>query len=172
MKIFLIGYMGSGKSKIGQKLSEMLGFNFIDLDAYIQDKEGMSISEFFTKRGEIYFRRKERDYIMELLDQDDVVIALGGGTPCYGDIMDVLVSEPDSTTIHLKTSIPQLVSRLWTERAKRPLIAHLSTQEELTEFIGKHLFERNVFYLKSEQSVVTNDKTIEDIAIELQSLLE
>lgn len=171
MTIILIGYMGSGKSTIGQKLSELLKLDFIDLDTYIQNKEGESIPELFKTRGEIYFRKIENQYLGEVLSMKNAIISLGGGTPCYGDNMQSINTTTTSKSIYLKASIPNLVERLYNERAERPLIAHLTNKNELSEFIGKHLFERSFFYSQADVTVAVDGKTVnkimEDIVMEL-----
>ena len=91
MILVLMGYMGSGKSTLGRKLSEILGFSFIDLDDFITTNESMEIKEIFNKKGEIYFRKKETEYLTKLLEENnDLVLSLGGGTPCYGKNLDII----------------------------------------------------------------------------------
>lgn len=163
MVIILIGYMGSGKSTIGEQLSKTLKVGLIDLDDYIQEQEQLTIPEIFKSKGEIYFRKKEHTYLKEVLKHDNVILSLGGGTPCYGDNMEAILSTPGAHSIYLKSSIPNLVQRLASEKSERPLIAHLKTEEALTEFIGKHLFERSYYYNQSHQTLLTDGKTIESI---------
>ena len=91
MKIVLSGYMASGKSAVGQQLSDKLNIKFIDLDFYIETGEAASITSIFKTKGEIYFRKKESEYLQELLDlNNDCIISLGGGTPCYGNNMELI----------------------------------------------------------------------------------
>ncbi len=168
MIIFLIGYMGSGKSTIGLKLSHSLQFEYIDLDDYIEDMEGMSVSELFKSKGEIYFRKKETHYLHLLLSSKNTVISLGGGTPCYASNMEMIVTASGARSIYLKASIGVLVERLFSERTKRPLISHLQTKEELTEFIGKHLFERSYFYSQADSVVSVDEKNVDQIVEELE----
>ena len=171
MTIILMGYMGSGKSTIGQKLSEILKFDFVDLDEYIENEEGKSIPELFKTKGEIYFRKVESRYLSDVLSLENTIISLGGGTPCYGDNMKVINKSNTGVSIYLKVLIPNLVARLYDEKATRPLIAHLKSKEELTEFIGKHLFERSFFYSQADMTVSVDGKSvneiIEDIIMEL-----
>ncbi len=171
MIIILIGYMGSGKSTIGQKLSEILKFECIDLDDYIQKMEQLTISQIFERRGEIYFRKIEHTYLKELLGRNNIILSLGGGTPCYGSNMDAILNTEVAHSIYLKSSIPNLVNRLRSEKSQRPLISHLQTDEELTEFIGKHLFERSYYYSQSHQTLLTDGKTIEAITEEIVASL-
>lgn len=157
MKIILLGYMGSGKTFVGSELANVLEVDFIDLDVYIQEKEQLKISDIFFKKGEIYFRKIERKYLEELLENDKkCVISLGGGTPCYFDTITFLKNRPTVTTIYLEVSVVNLCNRLFLQKAQRPLIAHLKTKEALVEFVGKHLFERVVFYNKATVKVNAN----------------
>ena len=81
--------MGSGKSTLGKILAQEQEMNFIDFDHFLEEKEGKSIAKIFEERGEIYFRKKESEYLNELLQgYDNTIISLGGGTPCYGDAME------------------------------------------------------------------------------------
>ncbi|MBO3099856.1 shikimate kinase [Gelidibacter pelagius] len=171
MSIVLIGYMGSGKSTIGKKLSEIINFEFIDLDDYIQKKENLSIPQIFEAKGEIYFRKREHLYLKEVLQLNNIILSLGGGTPCYGNNMDTILNAENTHSIYLKSSIPILVRRLTPEKTQRPLIAHLKSDEELTEFIGKHLFERSYYYSQSNQTIVTDGKSISAIAEEIVASL-
>lgn len=171
MIIILIGYMGSGKSTIGRKLSKILNFELIDLDDYIEKKEQLTIPQIFEAKGEIYFRKKEHTYLKELLGLTNVILSLGGGTPCYGGNMDAILSAAEVHSIYLKSSITNLVERLRLEKSQRPLIAHLQTDEDLTEFIGKHLFERSFYYSQSHQTILTDGKTIEAITEEIVASL-
>ncbi len=155
MKIVLLGYMGSGKSTIGRLLAQKLEVPFVDLDAYIEEQEQATIKEIFASKGEIFFRKKEHQYLQEVLQQEHFVLALGGGTPCYSQNME-MVLQHTSEVFYLKMSIPALSARLRNEKADRPLIKHL-THEELPEFIGKHLFERSPFYTQAPK-IIDADK--------------
>jgi len=163
MTIILIGYMGSGKSVVGKKLSDVLGYDFIDFDDYIQKKEGKTIKEIFNGRGELYFRKMESKYVQEVLSNPNTVISLGGGTPCYGNNMNLIRSIKNASSVYLKTSVLVLSKRLFPERNQRPLISQIENKEKLTEFIAKHLFERTPYYTKSDITVNTDDKTIDEI---------
>jgi len=147
MKLVLLGYMGSGKSSVGKLLSEALQYKFTDLDHYIEMSEGMTISQLFKEKGEIYFRRNEATAMTKIISEEKkIVIATGGGTPCYGTVMDDLLANDEVVTIYLKNSLETLTERLFTEKSERPLITHLKTEVELNDFIRKHLFERSYYY--------------------------
>ena len=165
MKIVLIGYMASGKSAVGRELSQILAYPFLDLDDYIELKEGKSISAIFADDGEIYFRAIEANYLLELLsNEDDLVLSLGGGTPCYGSNIDVILEK--SISYYLKTSIQTIHSRLMHEKSKRPLVASIS-KDGLQEFIARHLFERRSFYERANYQVTTDNLTITEVVSQL-----
>ncbi len=171
MKIVLLGYMASGKSTIGKILAEKMQISFIDLDAYIEEKEKMSVSDVFKEKGEIYFRKQEHVYLKELLDKkEDFVLSLGGGTPCYAGNMNVLLSYDDVTSIYLKTSIQTIMERLVNEKSQRPLVARLN-EDELAEFIAKHLFERSYYYNQATHKLVVDNKDVDETVEDLQVLL-
>ncbi|MET6991760.1 shikimate kinase [Sediminicola arcticus] len=169
MKIVLVGYMGSGKTTVGKELSKYLGFRFLDLDAYIEDKTGMKIAAIFKEKGELSFRKLEHQFVLEILENNlDVVLSTGGGTPCYSGNMEV-ISRHTNNVFYLRVSIPELVKRLSKEKSKRPLIAHIE-DEALPEFFGKHLFERSPFYSLATHTI-PSDGTPQDIALEIKSRL-
>lgn len=164
MNIFLIGYMASGKSTVGKLLANKLDFDFLDLDTYIQAKESMDVPTIFSKKGEIYFRKKETESLKEIIDDlDHTVVALGGGTPCYGNNMEILKSSKNSKSVYLKVSIIQLSKRLLGEKETRPLVSHLKSEQEMMEFIGKHLFERQFFYNQSNIVIDTDNISADEI---------
>lgn len=172
MNVILIGYMASGKSSIGKILANELNCSFIDLDNYIEEKEKTSIAHIFKSKGEIYFRRLETTYLKAVLENENkIILSLGGGTPCYGNNMDLIINNPDFKSVYLKASIPTLVNRLKNEKSKRPLIAHIETDDLLMEFIGKHLFERSQFYNLAEIKITTDNKSEIAIVEELLSNL-
>ena len=170
MKIVLLGYMGSGKTTIGMKLAEFLDFDFLDLDHYIEEAEGVSIAEIFQSKGEIYFRKKEHDYLKKILsNKKDFVLSTGGGTPCYGVNMDVILNGTKNV-FYLKNSIKQLLNRLLSEKEHRPLIKNIE-DNDLPEFIGKHLFERSFFYERAHHTILCDDKDPMTITKEIGGLL-
>lgn len=161
--------MGSGKSHIAKLLSDRLGIKLIDIDKEISKKNKMTIAEMFQKKGEIFFRRQERALLEEIVaTEDSCILSLGGGTPAYYNNMELI--NQNSESIFLRTSVKNLTERLLKQKHKRPLIANISDQD-LPEFIAKHLFERNIFYNKAKYTVNTDDKTPEMIVEELCDLL-
>jgi len=172
MVIVLLGYMASGKSTIGKILAKNLNYEFIDLDDFIMEKEALTVSEIFKQKGEIYFRKLETRYLKDLLSQyNNVVLSLGGGTPCYANNMEGILQTENATSIYLKASLEKLVNKLEINKESRPLVAHLKTKEDLTEFIGKHLFERSYFYNQARIILTTDGKKkkeiVEDIILKL-----
>lgn len=170
MKIVLLGYMGSGKSTIAAGLAKKLQISTFDLDNFIAINEKMSINELFRLKGEIYFRKIETYYLKELLSKNEgLVIALGGGTPCYGNNMQEILK--GSTSVYLKASIKTLADRLEKEKLSRPLIAGLP-ENGLEEFIAKHLFERRNYYEQANHIISIDGKTIENTVEEISSLIQ
>ncbi|MDB4199364.1 shikimate kinase [Polaribacter sp.] len=170
MKIVLLGYMASGKSTIGREISKKLDMKFIDLDDYISEKEKRSISDIFKAKGEIYFRSIENLYLTEILNsKDSFILSLGGGTPCYSNNMDLILNS-QVASIYIKASIKTLVTRLTSEKNKRPLVAELEN-DALIEFVAKHLFERRFFYEQASITINTEDKSLEEITTEIRILL-
>ena len=172
MNIYLMGYMGSGKSAVGKELATRLGYSLIDFDDYIETKENATISSIFKEKGEIYFRKKEAAYLIELTEtiKDKTIISLGGGTPCYGVNLET-IKKTGSISLYLNTSVQELTARLWGERSKRPLISLQESQESLEEYIRKHLFERGFYYNQARHSIKTNDKSVNDIVQEIMTEL-
>lgn len=159
MKIFLTGYMGSGKSVVGKILAKKLNYKYVDLDDQIEVIQGISINDIFNEKGELYFRKLESQILDDILENNsDMVISLGGGTPCYGDNFDRICKQKDTKTVYLKASIQTLTERLFPEKIQRPVIAHLETREALEEFIRKHIFERAYYYSQSDNSVNVDGK--------------
>jgi shikimate kinase len=170
MKIVLLGYMGSGKSTIGRQLAHDLNLTFIDLDRYIENREQEKIPTIFNQRGELYFRKKEHEYLNDiLLEKQDFVLATGGGTPCYSDNMAVITSNT-AASFYLKLSVKGLVDRLIKEKADRPLIKNIP-DTDLSEFIGKHLFERSYYYNQAEHRINIDNKVPIEIVQEIKKYL-
>ncbi len=170
MKIILLGYMGCGKSTIGRILAKELGICFLDLDSCIEKAEKTTVSELFKEKGEIYFRKKEAAHLRDiLLHNKDFVLAVGGGTPCYAQNMKA-ISEITSNTIYLKLPLEELVLRLRKEKSHRPLIKSIPN-EDLKDFIGKHLFERSFFYEQAAKTLKCETKSPQKLVSEIKTLL-
>ncbi len=170
MKIILVGYMGSGKSTIGKQLSKNVGIPFYDLDEIIQKTENETIKYIFETKGEVYFRKIESLIFRSFIkNTNDFILALGGGTPCYANNHEIL-QQQDINSFYLKGSIDTLTDRLFQENENRPLIAKLS-ENELEEYIRKHLFDRSYYYLQSKEVVLIDNKSIETISDEIEQKL-
>jgi shikimate kinase len=161
MIIFLVGFMGSGKSTIGQRLARRLGYSFIDMDARLEGEQGMTINEIFEKLGEKAFREMESDLLKEMVTLQDAVISTGGGLPCSGNNMDLINRK--GVSIYLRMEPAALLRRLSRGKSRRPLIRHLSRQE-LETFINEKLREREPVYLRAHHTVsgvnVNTDKLV------------
>lgn len=169
-KIILLGYMGCGKSTIANKLSGMIQIPYVDLDEYIEKKTNLTINQIFENHGEIYFRKLEHTFFVELLNlPEQIIIGLGGGTPCYANNHELLKGD-GVMSIYLKASIDTLFNRLASNKSKRPLIADKS-DDEMKEFIAKHLFDRNFYYNHAMHKVTVDDKSIEETVNDILNLL-
>lgn len=147
MRILLIGYMGSGKSTLGRWLAKRLGYTFIDMDDLIETEENATISEIFATKGESEFRLIEQATIAKLNNYHNVVIATGGGTPCFFDNAKKL--NELGITIYLKITPHVLVDRLKGATHMRPILANKTDHEMLT-FITQKLVEREPYYNKAK----------------------
>lgn len=169
-KIVLVGYMAVGKTTIAKLLSEKINFRAVDLDDLIEKKVGLSIKEIFNQKGEIYFRKIEHQIFKDIIQSDEsLIISTGGGTPCYAENHLFLTSK-NVNSFYLKASINVLLARLKTEKGKRPVLANKS-DDDLQEFIAKHLFERSYFYNQAGFTVMVDDKSSDEIAEEIIKLL-
>lgn len=155
MRIFLVGFMGSGKSYTGKLLAQKSGFPLIDLDQWIETKYQTSISEIFSSKGEDKFREIEKDALHEMAAFDNVIVACGGGTPCYYDNMAWM--KKNGITVYLKASPALLAERLEKERGKRPLLSNLNTYQQLLAFIKNKLEERVSYYGQADLIIDQDD---------------
>ena len=170
MKIILIGYMGSGKSTIARLLSKSMNFEFQDLDEIIEKELNLSVATIFEQKGEVFFRKLEHQVLQRMLqNKENLILSLGGGTPCFANNQDLLKKE-GVITIYLKASIEKLYDRLRNQKSNRPLIAN-KNEEEMKEFIAKHLFERSYYYNQAKYIISTDDKSTQETVSEIKSLL-
>lgn len=147
IRIFLIGFMGAGKTTLGRYLASELGVSFCDLDIFIEQRFRKSVSDIFAQHGEAGFREIERNMLHEVGEFEDVVIACGGSTPLFFDNMDYMLARGE--TIYLNASVDTLVRRLKEARSKRPLIAQKS-DEELELFVKSEIKRREPGYLRAK----------------------
>jgi shikimate kinase len=163
MKIFLIGFMGSGKTYWGKLLSAKLQLPFFDLDAVIIKTENKSVSDIFTEKGEEYFRYKEKEVLEELVnDHDKFILSCGGGTPCFFNSIEFM--KKNGIVIWLNTSVFILKERLLKEKMSRPLVRTIG-DNELKNYIIRKLGERKMYY---EQA----DIMVHEDAVSLENLIE
>ena len=148
-RIFLLGYMGAGKTTLGRALAAELGLQFIDLDCYIEERFRKTISQIFVEKGEEEFRNIERRMLHEVGEFEDVIISTGGGTPCFFDNVEYMNAQ--GTTVFLDVPVERLFIRLSIARHKRPLIRE-KNDEELRTFIAEQLGKRLPHYSKAQYS--------------------
>ncbi len=164
MKIYLIGYMGSGKTTIGKTVAEKLQWQFLDTDEMIEKRYEMEISDIFRLYGESEFRGAEQEILKELAGVENAVVSAGGGAPCFFDNMELM--NKTGKTFYINLPPNQLAERLLTTNLDtRPLLAKLS-KEELEKFIVENLNKREHFYLQAHYSVSGSDEEIENQIID------
>ena len=147
MRIYLVGYMGCGKSTIGRKVAEILGISFVDLDKYIEERYFRSVPAIFAEEGEERFREKERLSLLEVSQFENVIVGTGGGAPCFYDNMEVMNN--NGITVYIAPDTDVLAMRLLKSKNERPLITGKSP-EELIKFIDQALLKRAPFYEKAK----------------------
>ena len=154
MRIYLIGYMGCGKSTMGRALAAALNLSFIDLDTFLEEKYFRTIPQIFAEEGEAGFRKKEQKVLHEVAAFDDIVVATGGGAPCFFDNMEVMNNS--GYCIFLDVDTASLVKRLVNARIERPIIKGKSA-EELHHFIEEMMQKRRPFYEKAHYIIKGNE---------------
>ena len=160
--------MGSGKSLISNKLISIKKIKKIDLDFEISKELGLSIPKIFEKRGELFFRKKEKEILERIFSlKEECILSLGGGTPCYYNNIEII--NKNSISIYLRAKVDTLVKRLLEDKIHcRPLINRIP-DEQLPEFIGQHLFERNHFYNQAKIIIDTDNLAAEEVVDEILS---
>ena len=166
-RIFLIGYMGSGKTTVGQLLAARLGYSFIDMDTHIENKQFQSVSHIFAEQGEERFRLLEQQCLHEIGEFNEVIISTGGGVPCFYDNMEYMNRQ--GTTFYLKLSPAELAERLEGMAGnKRPLLAG-KKGDELCRFIQEGLKSREAFYSQAAYCV---SGEVESIVTQIDELVK
>lgn len=157
MRIYLIGYMGSGKTTIGKMVAKEAGLDFLDTDKAIEDKFGLSIADIFSEYGEQSFRKAEDELLMQISQMDNVVIACGGGMSCRRQNIDLI--KKSGVSIYLKYEAASLAERLKSESNVRPLLTGKQA-DELQEFIKHHLESRESFYCQADVNINAEGKSV------------
>jgi len=166
MRIFLIGFMGSGKTHWGKLLSQKTGAPFFDLDKVIVDEESKSIAQIFQEKGEEYFRYKEKEVMEQIVDEHEtIILSCGGGTPCFFNNIDFM--KDSGTVVWLNTCIDTLVERLLKEKNHRPLIKNID-DKNLKAFILKKLQDRRLYYEQASIIVAEESLTIDSLSTLIQ----
>ncbi|MDT8309448.1 MAG: shikimate kinase [Bacteroidales bacterium] len=168
MVIYLIGYMGSGKTKLGKKLAARIGFKFIDLDKLFEQQHHTTIADYFNSYGEESFRKEEQQILYSMEKTSKAVVSTGGGTPCYQD--NIAFMNKTGVTVYLQLSAQSLAHRLRVSSANRPLLENIG-DEHFDSFIQQHLAERENYYLKAHFVVKGEDLTGEMLYKALNSIL-
>ena len=159
--IFLIGYMGCGKSFWGKAIADSLAYDFIDLDELIEKREGLSIPEIFEQLGETTFRERERLALESLSElKMPAVISTGGGTPCFQNNMDRMNAMGE--TLFLMASPAVLKQNILKSSSVRPIVQTIP-ENELEDYIANHLEERLPFYQQAHLSVNVDGLNLEDL---------
>lgn len=161
--VWIVGYMGSGKSTVGKRLASLLDLTFTDSDEWIESRSGKTIAEIFEQEGEASFREWERRFVDEL-PAERCIIACGGGLPCYNQLMDELLVT--GWVIYLEASVTTLVRHLHGEREHRPLLKAL-TDGELSEVIRLRLEARDPVYRRAHCIVSIDGKAVKQIVEEV-----
>lgn len=159
LRIFLVGFMGCGKSTVGRRLAKALGWSCIDTDSFVECRYHQTVSHIFETQGEAGFRKIERVVLNELADYEQVVISTGGGLACFADNMALMNAR--GLTIYLRTPATVLAERLWHAKTQRPLLRGKS-RDELTQFVADLLAQRAPFY--EQAAVIVDVKTNDDFA--------
>lgn len=162
MKIFLVGYMGCGKSTLGRKLAKAMDMLFVDMDSMIEEREGAAINDIFRYEGEAYFRQRERALIEELaLSEDNLIVSTGGGAPAWRDNMQRMNAIGEC--FYLRRTAQQIASRLSPHgRQKRPKLRGLN-DEELVAFMTENMAQREPFYAQAKHCIDCASKSDEEI---------
>lgn len=157
MKIFLIGFMGSGKTHWGKQLSDRLQLPFYDLDEVIATEDQRPIPEIFSASGEEYFRMKEKEVLEKLIDENDsMILSCGGGTPCF--LNNIKTMKKNGVVIWLNTHVEILMQRLFKEKAQRPLLRNIN-DADLKSYIVRKVNERRMYYEQAD-IMVDNENSI------------
>lgn len=166
MRIYLIGYMYSGKTTVGHKLAQRLGYRWADLDQILETTFHTTIPLFFKHYGEEAFRKIEQKMLHSTAEQDDIVISTGGGTPCHFDNMQWI--NQHGTSVFFDVTVPTLLRRAAASRKPRPILAPLSESERET-YVRQQLDERRPFYQRADIIFPADDPDLDQLVRLLQT---
>lgn len=170
MKVFLIGFMASGKTTLGIALAKTLNYEFIDLDAYIENKYHKSVKQIFEFKGEDHFRVIENEALREVSSfEGNILIAAGGGTSCFYNSIDFMNKE--GLTIYLKVEVGKLVARLIESKTDRPLLWG-KTKQELNDYIIRVLEEREKYYKKAKITIDSSKIEVDQLATTILATIQ
>ena len=167
MRVYLIGYMGAGKTRLGADLSDRTGYPFVDTDDLFESRYRISIVDFFEKYNEESFRKIEKELLRETLIYPDAIISTGGGTPCFFDNMDFIRNNGKS--IYMKMDTESLIKRLAAVKKKRPLLKDKSAKE-MESYIREQVAEREWYYARADFTVDAENASVADILTLLPEL--
>jgi len=165
-RIYLVGFMGCGKSTLGKALAKSMSWTFLDMDHLFEEQHQSTISNYFQQFGESEFRKAENKVLLQTSVMQNVIIGTGGGAPCFFDNMEVM--NQTGLSIYLKLSPAILFERLIHAKQTRPLVAG-KTEKELLTFITEKLTEREPFYNKARIVVDAGRLSVEDYIKVIQS---
>jgi shikimate kinase len=158
--IYLIGFMGCGKTTLGKKVANQLNHDFIDLDQLIEKRASLTINEFFTKNGEESFRVFEKQLLIEVSNSKNAVVAVGGGAPCFFNNMEIM--NQTGETLYLQRPVKELFNRIVNAKDARPLVKDKS-EEELLVYIEDLLNKREEYYLNSKFTIPRSKLSVNDL---------
>lgn len=165
-RIFLIGFMGSGKSSLGKKLAGALQYDFVDTDKMIAAVAGKSVADIFAQEGEAFFREKERETLAQLAERENVVVSTGGGMACFYD--NIALMNRLGVTIYLEAEPKLLARRLEKRKDERPLLRS-TAQEDLDKFIAEILQKRESFYRQADLTLPARNLTAQAVLSALKT---
>ena len=167
-RIYLVGYMGAGKTTAARRLAHRLGWETVDTDALFEEKYKISVCDFFNKYDEALYRKLESEVLKATESLENTVISTGGGTACYFDNMEWM--NQHGLTVFMRISPQAAVDRVIHSRHKRPLVEGKS-EEELTEFVNRHYASRMPFYEQAKITVKSEDLDVEGMMNLIKEIL-
>ncbi len=166
-RIYIVGYMGAGKTTAARRLAQRLGWEVVDTDAMFEEKYKISVCDFFNKYDEPLYRKLESEVLKETENLEKVVVSTGGGTACYFDNIDWM--NQHGLTVFLRISQKAVVDRLLHAKRKRPL-AEGKSEKELTEFVNQHYTSRLPFYEQAKITVKAEDFDLDSLVKQIEQL--